>query len=152
MVSQNCPRTSQLTTTVTAPKLLPQSSQGSASLELSITRAWENSLGGGTHTFALLFLKCWGAQGNLQGRLTSGARLSWDTRDLRQRGGVGPREHEPVPGFASRPALLMRHNEVQLISAADLPPGHGGCWQSPRKGPAVMEGLGQEGLGSARGT
>lgn len=111
---------------------------------MSVTCAWENGLAGGTHTFSLLLLKCWGAQADLQGRPTSGARVSWDTRDLCQRGEVGPREHEPVPGSASRPALLMRDNEVHLISAADLPPGYGGCRQSPRQGPGVMEGLGQE--------
>lgn len=127
-----------------SPKPLPPSSQGSPSLELSITRAWENSLGRGTHA-ALLLPKRWGAQGDLRGRLTSGARVSWDTRDLCQRGEVGPREHEPVPGSTSRPALLMRDNEVHLISAADLPPGHGGCRQSPRQGAAAMEERGQEG-------
>lgn len=42
---------------------------------------------------------------------------------------------------------------MHLISAADLPLGHGGCRQSPRQGPGVMEGLGQEALqpGALRG-
>lgn len=53
---------------------------------------------------------CGGPQG-CQGRLTSPNRVSWDSRDLRQRGKVGPGEHEPVPGSGSRcPALLMRDN------------------------------------------
>lgn len=89
-----------------SPKMLPASSQGSASLELSVPCAWENSLGGGTHTSALLLLKRWGAQGDLRGRLTSGARVSWDTRELCQRGEVRPREHEPVPWLRQPPCPL----------------------------------------------